>query len=144
MKKLYIRNQSEEMTLKELFEQFLVAKQCMAFWTFSGSFSYCFKRIAYVSISIITISFRWIGFIFKSIRLCAKPFLKSPTLFETPSIIEGEHFPYSLSMKGLIISIPEKRGGRITIMPATRFLPSYAGGFSVCGIEKRREFRYNE
>ena len=29
MKKLYIRNQSEEMTLKELFEQFLVAKQCI-------------------------------------------------------------------------------------------------------------------
>jgi hypothetical protein len=28
MKKLYIRNQSEEMTLKELFAQFLVAKQC--------------------------------------------------------------------------------------------------------------------
>ena len=58
-----------------------------------------------MSISIITISFRWIGFIFKSNRLCAKPFLKSPTQFETLSIIEGEHFPYSFSMKGLIISI---------------------------------------
>lgn len=29
MKKLYIKNQSEEMMLKELFEQFLVAKQCI-------------------------------------------------------------------------------------------------------------------
>ena len=29
MKKLYIRNPSEEMTLKELFEEFLIAKQCV-------------------------------------------------------------------------------------------------------------------
>ena len=45
MKKLYIRNPSEEMTLKELFEEFLIAKQCMNVSPFTIRFyEGCFRH----------------------------------------------------------------------------------------------------
>ena len=237
MKKLYIRNQSEEMTLKELFEQFLVAKQCINVSPYTLRFyEGCYRHFtdyideetpcseitlhtvnSYIlalkgrsGINDITINTYLRGMraiLYYGMEIvCIKPFkivllraekkqketysaheiaalIQKPDL-RTCSFAEFRNWAivnyllatgnrletllhikigdvdfvereirltklknrrqYSLSMKGLIISIPEKRGGRITIMPATRFLPSYAGGFSVCGIEKRREFRYNE
>lgn len=47
MKKLFIRSQSEEMTLKELFEEFLIAKQCINVSPYTLRFyEGCYSRVS--------------------------------------------------------------------------------------------------